>query len=69
MAEAQAYGWEDYGEMNEQQQKEVINKISLFLKMAKQAVDDGFYGADKWVSFHEDVLNNLEKRNHFKTGK
>lgn len=69
LAEAQAYGWEDYGEMNEQQQKEVINKISLFLKMAKQAVDDGFYGADKWVSFHEDVLNNLEKRNHFKTGK
>lgn len=30
--------------------------------MAQKAVNDGFYGADKWVSYHEEVLSALDRK-------
>ncbi|WP_174871278.1 DNA-binding protein [Pectobacterium polaris] len=50
------YGWE--GEKNEYER---IEKIRQHLQMAKKAVKDEYFGADKWVAHHESVLSFLEK--------
>lgn len=50
------YGWA--GGMNGH---EPVKKIRQHLRMAKKAVKDEYFGADKWVAHHEAVLSVLEK--------
>ncbi|GKV95459.1 DNA-binding protein [Pectobacterium aroidearum] len=50
------YGWAEG--MNEH---EHIEKVRQHLQIAKKAVKDEYFGADKWVAHHEVVLSILEK--------
>ncbi|MBA5239193.1 hypothetical protein H2Y54_22040 [Pectobacterium aroidearum] len=50
------YGWAEG--MNEYER---IEKIRQHLQIAKKAVKDEYFGADKWVAHHEAVLSVLEK--------
>ncbi|OAT20213.1 hypothetical protein M977_02744 [Buttiauxella gaviniae ATCC 51604] len=56
------FGWVGSDAMNEQQREQVIKKLRSLHQMTKQAVHEGFYGADKWLSYHENVLSILERQ-------
>ena len=47
--------------MTMQERDEIIKKQRTLHQLAKKAMDEGFYGADKWVSFHNNLLSALEK--------
>ncbi|ENE3119946.1 hypothetical protein [Escherichia coli] len=48
--------------MSEQQREQSIKKIRSLWQMAKDAVDDDHYGADRWVAHYEEVLSILDKK-------
>lgn len=61
LTEAGSYITSDYDKMTMQERDEIIKKERTLHQLAKKAMDDGFYGADKWVSFHNNLLSALEK--------
>ncbi|HGB6110079.1 TPA: DNA-binding protein [Salmonella enterica subsp. enterica serovar Thompson] len=62
LVENKQHGWEKYFEMSVHKKKIIIEKITVLHQMAQKAVNDGFYGADKWVSYHEEVLSALDRK-------
>lgn len=61
LTEAGSYITSDYDKMTMQERDEIIKKERTLHQLAKKAMDEGFYGADKWVSFHNNLLSALEK--------
>ncbi|EFG7434109.1 TPA: DNA-binding protein [Escherichia coli] len=62
LSETAHYGWVGHSKMSEQQREQSIKKIRSLWQMAKDAVDDDHYGADRWVAHYEEVLSILDKK-------
>ncbi|WP_175606994.1 hypothetical protein [Serratia marcescens] len=48
--------------MSEKQREQSIKKIRTLWQMAKDAVDDDHYSADRWDAHYEKVLSILDKK-------